>query len=58
MNKRGVDTQKIREDYGTVKRFCKLHGINYNTYKAWMGGADSSTVEKILRKAGYLRSAR
>ena len=40
--KRRVDSQRIREDYGTIKRACKLKGLNYNTYKVWAAGFQES----------------
>ena len=40
--KRRVDSERIREDYGTVKRACKLKGLNYNTYKVWAAGFQKS----------------
>ena len=40
--KRRVDSERIREDYGTVKRACKLMGLNYNTYKVWAAGFQKS----------------
>jgi len=42
--KRRVDTQRIRDDYGTVKRACRLKGVNYNTFKVWAAGFQESAV--------------
>ena len=60
MKKRGkkliVDTAKIKEDYGTVKRFCKKNEINFNTYRVVKSGNGSSKkIEKILKIKGYLK---
>ncbi len=40
--RRRVDVQRIREDYGTAKRACRLKGINYNTFKVWAAGYQQS----------------
>jgi len=46
-----ADTKRIREDYGTVKRFCKLKGVNYNTFKVWNSeNGSSSRLDRIFRK--------
>jgi len=51
-------TTAIKEDYGTVKRFCKLHDINYNTYNVITSGfSTSKRVTDILIKEGYIKSA-
>ena len=54
--KLSVDTEKIREDYGTIKRFCRLHGINPNTYNVVMSGFfPSKRIVNLLEKEGYLK---
>jgi len=51
-------TQKIKEDYGTVLRFCKLNGINNNTFRVVVAGnAKSEKIVKILKKHKYIKSA-
>ena len=51
-------TQRIKSDYGTVKRFCALHDINYSTYNVVCSGyARSSRLEQILIEKGYIQSA-
>ncbi len=51
-------TKAIKEDYGTVKRFCKIHGINYRTYNVVCSGYSSSKkVTDALIKGGYIKSA-
>ncbi len=52
-------TDKIREDYGTVVRFCKLHDINVNTYKVVaLGNGTSTRISNILIKHKYIKSAK
>ena len=49
--KRRVDSAKIREDYGTIKRACKLKGVNYNTYKVWAAGfGKSKRLDEVFRE--------
>jgi len=51
-------TAAIKEDYGTVKRFCKLHDINYKTYNVVCSGyASSKKIVDALLKGGYIKSA-
>jgi len=51
-------TDKIKDDYGTVKRFCAKNNINYNTYKQVVYlGATSAPIAKILIKHKYIKSA-
>ena len=52
-----VDTQKIREDYGSVRHFCRKVGINYNTLYVLKGGKwnSSEKLKRKLKELGYLR---
>ena len=52
-----VDTKKIREDYGTVRHFCRKNGINYNTLYVTKTGkwAISSKLIDRLKKLGYIK---
>ena len=51
-------THKIKEDYGTLSRFCKIHGINRNTFQVVVSGyATSAPLAKLLIKEGYIKSA-
>lgn len=46
-----VDTQKIRDEWGTVKHFCKLKGVNYHTFKGWNAGySNSKRLERVFKK--------
>ena len=46
-----IDTKRLREDWGTVKHFCKKKGVNYNTFKVWNAGyQDSKKLAKVFRK--------
>lgn len=50
-------TQKIKDDYGTVKRFCRIHDINYSTYNVVCSGYGSSKkVADALIEGGYIKS--
>ena len=52
-----VDTKLIREEWGTVKHFCKKKNVNYNTFKVWNSGyGTSKRLEKIFKK--YLIKAK
>ncbi len=51
-------TNRIKEDYGTVKRFCDKNNINYNTYRQVVHGFGTSTrITNILKKHKYIKSA-
>lgn len=51
-----VDTPKIKEDFGSVKRFLRLHDINPNTYKVVVSGHGSSKrIVDVLKANGYLK---
>ena len=55
-NPLNVDTEKIKYDWGSVKRFCRENGIGICTYKVVKAGnGKSKRVENILKKYGYLR---
>lgn len=50
-------TTRIREDWGTLRHFCKVHGINDNTLRVVRGGhGKSARVVKVLKDAGYIES--
>ncbi len=47
---------KIKEDYGTVKRFCEKNNINYSTWKVVMAGnGKSARIINILKKHKYIK---
>jgi len=49
-------SSRIREEYGTVKHFCKKHGISYHTYKnVAIGYKVSANLEKTLRSEGFIK---
>ncbi len=51
-------TVKIKNDYGTVKRFCKENDINYKTYNVVASGfASSERITQILISHGYIKDA-
>jgi hypothetical protein len=51
-------TDKIRYDYGTVSRFCRIHGIKWNTFKVVAGGhGKSKPISDLLIKEGYIKRA-
>jgi len=57
MNDRKELTRRIKEDYGTVKRFCSLSGIKFSTYNVVLSGhGKSPKVTDALIKAGYIQS--
>ncbi len=50
-------TEKIKNDWGSVKRFCKENDINYNTWKVVRSGnGKSSRIINILKKHKYIKS--
>jgi hypothetical protein len=50
-------TQRIKADYGTVKRFCEVMGINYKTYNCVLSGhSRSKKVVDTLISIGYVKS--
>ena len=51
-------SKKIKDDWGTVKRFCEKNDINYNTYKQVVyGSGKSSRIVSILKKHKYIKTA-
>ena len=51
-------TIQIREDYGTLERFCKVHEINKNTFKNVIYGyATSLKIINLLKKHNYIKNA-
>ena len=51
-------TMKIKDEYGSVKRFCKENDINLNTYKVVISGhGTSARIANILKKHKYIKSA-
>ncbi len=50
-------SQRIRADYGTVKRFAKLNSINYLCLCAALSGrTEYATINKILMEKGLIQS--
>ena len=51
-------SRKIKYDYGSIKRFCRLVGINLNTYKVVVSGhGTSGTIANILIDLKYIKNA-
>ena len=51
-------SNKIKEDYGTVKRFCEKNEINHNTYQVIVSGhATSKKITDILISHKYIKHA-
>jgi len=51
-------TNKIKEDWGTVVRFCKKHDININTFHVVIyGDGKSAPITNLLIKLGYIKNA-
>jgi len=49
-------THKIKEDYGTLRRFCKIHGINARTFNVVVGGfGTSAPIVSLLMEKGYIK---
>ena len=50
-------TQRIKEDWGTVKHFCRKNDINYNSLRAAMNGVPYYTaITQKLIDMGYINS--
>lgn len=50
--------EKIRDDWGTQKHFCKKHGFNPNTFQqVLLGHATSAPKTNLLIRYGYIKSA-
>lgn len=48
-------TEKIKLDYGTVKRFCRVKGISYTTVLNTMAGdVRNKTINSMLIDMGYI----
>lgn len=48
-------SKKIRYKFGTIKRFCRIKGLNYDSFKFYMaGGFKSQKIEKILVEEGLI----
>jgi len=46
-----VNVKKIIENFGTVKRFCILNNLNYNSFKTVKSvNFQSANGQKILKK--------
>lgn len=57
-NKRIQIKKAIQFDYGTVKRFCRIHDINYATWDVVMNGTSKSArITDLLIDKGYLKHA-
>ncbi len=57
-SKRVQISKQIREDWGTVKHFCKKNDINHNTFDVVMNGVyKSKPIAKILIAYGYIKHA-
>jgi len=51
-------SEKIRYDYGTIARFCRIHKLNQNTFRTVLHGyGTSSRIAKILVDEGYIKRA-
>ncbi|MBL4774459.1 MAG: hypothetical protein JKY87_00160 [Mariprofundus sp.] len=51
-------SQRIRDDYGTVIRFAKLHGLNpQSLYTSLAGRPEYTSVVNVLIEKGYIQSA-
>ena len=49
---------KIREDWGTVRFFCRKNKINYNTFGVVAQGAGvSKPITDLLISYGYINDA-
>jgi len=51
-------TKKIRQEWGTVRHFCRKHNINNRTFGVVMGGnGKSKPITDLLIEHGYLADA-
>ena len=56
MISKDVVKSRIKEEYGTIKRFAKLHNIAYRTViNALHGYSPKDGVERILKDAKVIR---
>ena len=54
--KKSIISTRIKDDYGTVKFFCKKHDLNYNTVSAVIYGVQrSKKITKLFKELNYLR---
>ena len=50
MNRKEI-VKKIKDEYGTVKHFCKKKGINYGSFRVYLAGKfDSERFKRILKE--------
>jgi hypothetical protein len=50
MNRKKI-VERIKDRYGTVKHFCKKKGINYGSFRVFLGGKfDSEKFKRILKE--------
>jgi len=50
-------TKKIKTDYGSLKRFCEVNGIAYNTFKGVACGSQKSAkIATILIDHKYINN--
>jgi len=45
---------RIREEYGTMKRFCRLKGANYSSLRSVLAGFHVPYIKKILLDEGLI----
>jgi len=51
-------SEKIQEDWGTLKHFCKKNSINYHTFRHVLHGRGTSTkISNILIANNYIKNA-
>jgi len=49
-------TNRIKEDYGTLKRYARIKGMSYSTLKqAIVYQSNYKTATKILIQDGYMQ---
>ena len=54
-----VDSEKIKYDWGSIKRFCRENNINHNTYRVVKAGnGTSSRIISILESYGYIKNGK
>ena len=50
MNRKEI-VKKIKDEYGTVKHFCKKKGLNYDSFRVYLAGKfKSKKIEAILKE--------
>ena len=50
-------TEQIKEDYGTLKRFARLHGLSLKSVYMTLSGYPRVVVVRTLITLGYIESA-